>query len=483
MAEPQDLKAQTINGMFWQFMQGIGGQIVTFVVGMILARLLLPEDYGVVALAGMFIGLFGIFADGGLAQAVIQKKDADELDFNTMFVTQLFTSFFIYCLIYIFAPFFAQAFHNEQLTPLIRVISLTMPLGALGGVQSCVLSREMMFKKFFYVGFAGLLSSAAVGIGMAYAGYGAWALVGQKMTATIVGTLVIYFQLDWHPKFQFSKERFKSLFSQGIKYLGTTFVGTITAQVKGYIIGWKYTAADLAYYNRGESVPNLFINNIDSTIQAVLFPALSKIQDDKEAVKRAISRSVRISTFVLMPILFGLAAISDKLIPLLYSNRWDPAIPFMKVLCISLAIGILCNVNLQALKATGHIGLIFKLEFVKKPIMLLMFVFTAMISPLAIAWGMVFFNIFVYFVNSYPNKKNIGYSYRQQLIDVAPNIVFAAIMAIGVYYIGELIQNIYLSLIIQILCGAIFYVGTSWLIKNESLIYVFQEIKNRFKKK
>lgn len=478
-----NLKQKTISSMFWQFMQGIGGQFVSFWVGIILARLLSPTDYGVVAIAGMFLGILGMFADGGLAQAVIQKKDADETDFNTMFVTQLVFSSIIFVVIYFLAPYFADLFHNDQLILLIRVMALTMPLGSLAGVQYCVVSRRLMFRWFFYASTISLFASATVGVWMAYSGFGPWALVGQRMSATIVNTVVVFCLLDWHPKFQFSLEHFKELFRQGLKYLGSTFIGTITAQVKDWCLGLKYSPADLAYYNKGGSVPNMFCNNIDSTIQSVLFPAISQIQDDKERVRNAIRRSIRTSTFVLFPMLFGLSVTADKLIPLLYSDKWNPSIPFMQVLCISLAIGIMCNVNTQALKATGNIGIVLKLEFVKKPIMFLTIIGTMLISPLAIAWGILFFNIFVYFVNAYPNKAIISYSYLDQLKDVAPNLIQATVMTSVVYFVGMLPFNIHIVLIFQILIGILLYVAMSIIFRNESFDYVLATIKEKRAKK
>ena len=469
--------------MFWQFMQGFGGQFVTFFVGIILARLLTPTDYGVVALAGMFLAILSMFASGGLAQAVIQKKEADELDFNTMFVTQLGLSSVIYVVVYFLSPYFASLFDNDQLIPLIRIMALTMPLGALGAVQYCVVSRRLMFKWFFYASTVSLIVSACVGVWMAYAGYGPWALVGQSMSSTIVNTIVVFCLLDWHPKFQFSKERFKQLFGEGLKYLGTSFIGTITAQTKDWCLGLKYSPADLAYYNKGNSLPSMFCNNIDSTIQSVLFPALSQIQEDKERVRNAISRSIRTSTFVLFPLLFGLSVTADKLIPILYSDRWNPSIPFMQVLCICLAIGIMCDVNTQALKATGNIGIVLKLEFIKKPVMFLTIIGTMLISPLAIAWGILFFNIFVYFVNSYPNKKIIKYSYREQLMDVAPNFLQASFMAAMVYLVGRIDMNVYALLAIQTVTGVALYIAMSIVFKNESFYYILDFIKEKRKKK
>lgn len=481
----ENLKKKTINGMLWQFLQKVSGQLVSFVISVILARILTPSDYGLVALAGMFLVLMSIFSNGGLGPALIQKKEVDEEDYNTMFVTQLVFASVLYVIIFFSAPYFAGFFKtvdSQQLVAVIRVMALTMPLGALAGVQNSVVTRRLMFKWYFYTNFVSLAVSATIGLYMAYHGYGAWALVAQGISSTVTSTVVIFCLLDWHPKFRFSYSRFKPLFRQGLKYMGTSLIGTVTVQVKGYALGLKYSAADLAYYNRGEGIPNLLCNNIDETIQAVLFPSLVQIQDDKEAVRKALRRAIRISTFVLMPMLFGLAAVSDKVVILVFTEKWASSIPFMQVLCFCLAIGIICNVNLQALKAIGKIGLILKLEFIKKPIMLLVIFGTMMISPLAIAWGVLFFNIFVYFVNSYPNKKSIGYSYKLQLLDVGPNFLMAFGMAAIVYLFGKINLNFYLLLFLQIAIGVVIYVLMAVLTKNESLSYVIQNLKMKFKK-
>lgn len=403
-----------------------------------------------------------------------------------MFVTQLCFASICYVVVFLISPYFAKLFDTtdkDLLVSIIRVSALTMPLGALAGVQNSVVTRRMQFRWFFYTSLVSLAISAIVGLYMAYSGYGAWALVGQSMSSMITSTFVLFILLDWHPHFRFHYERFKPLFLTGLKFMGTSLMGTFFGQLKGYALGMKYSGADLAYYNRGEGLPNLACNNIDNTIQSVLFPALSQIQDDPDAVRNALRRAIRISTFILMPLLFGLAAIADKLIIIIFTEKWAPSIPYMQVLSICLAIGIMCNVNLQALKARGQIGLILKLEFIKKPIMLLVILGTMMVSPLAIAWGMLYFNIFVYFVNSYPNKKNIGYSYIDQLKDIIPNLLQAAIMAVFVYFLGLLPSNIYFVLCVQVIFGIVLYFLMSIIFKNESFLYVLNTIRERRNKR
>lgn len=481
----ESLKEKTLNGMLWSFLQKISTQSISFIISVILARILTPDDYGIVALAGMLMILMGIFSDGGLGPAIVQKKDADEKDFNTMFVTQLLFASVMYIIVFFVAPYFASLFNTKDeklLVDVIRVMALGMPLGALAGVQNSVVTRRMMFKWYFISNSFSLLTSAAVGLYLAYNGYGAWALIGQNFTSLITSTIVIFILLDWHPKFEFYYDRFLPLFTTGLKFMGTSLIGTVTAQIKGYALGMKYSSADLAYFNRGEGMPNLLCNNIDSTIQSVLFPALVSIQEDAAAVKRSLRRAIRISTYILFPLLFGLAAISDKLVIIVFTEKWAPCIPFMQITCVSLAIGIMCNVNLQALKARGMIGIVLKLEFIKKPIMFLVLISTMLISPIAMAWGILFFNIFVYFINSCPNKKNIEYSYKEQLWDVFPNTLLALSMAIFVYVVGFFISNKYVSVAVQIVAGALYYISLSVLFRNEPYSYTKKTVLDKIRK-
>lgn len=485
MSDTNELKDKTVSGMFWSFAQKISSQLVSFFITVVLARILTPDDYGIVALAGLFLVLMSVFSDGGLGQALIQKKDADEKDFNTLFTTQLVFASVIYVIVFALAPFVATAFNTkdpELFKSLLRVMALTMPLGALAGVQNSVVTRRLMFRWYFYANIASLAVSASVGIYMAYSGYGAWALVGQSVSSTITSTIVIFCLLDWHPKLLFYKERFKPLFREGVKFMGTSVVGTFFSQLISYIMGLKYSPADLAYFNRGGGIPNLVSKNIDGTIQGVLFPVLVQIQDDIPAVRRALSRAIRVSTFILFPMLFGVAAIADKLVIMIFTEKWAPCIPFMRVICVCNVIAVMAAVNLQALRATGHIGTVFKLEWFKKPLLVLVLTGTMMISPMAIIYGMLCMNVYSYLVNSYPNKKILNYSYIDQIKDVAPNLIVAAIMAVIVFLVGLLDMNMLVSVVIQILVGASFYIVVSYIRKNDSLFYVIDYIKGRINK-
>lgn len=482
MANSENIKSKTISGFFWKLSQKVLCQVVSFGISVVLARILLPSDYGVVAICSMFLILTGIFIDGGLGTALIQKKNADDLDFCTVFYSGMVLSIVVYIAVFFAAPLIADFFKNKQITSVIRVLALAMPIGTLSGVQNAFVSRQMIFKRFFYSSLIGTFASGAVGLGMALTGFGVWALVGQNLVSTITNTLVLFCIIEWHPKLRFSYERFKVLFSFGWKMAIVNVLTTFFYQLKGYVIGYKYSATQLAYYNRGEGLPGILYNNINGTISDVLFPALSQLQDDKDALRRALSRAMRISSFFLMPALFGLAAISNNLVIIIFSEKWAASIPFMQVICLISCSDILGMANYQAIKAVGRADTLLEMEFVKRPAMFAILIVTMFISPLAIAVGQLLYSIIAFIVNAYPNRKYIDYPIMQQLNDVGKNFVISLLMAIAVYLIGLIGLNMYVCVGVQVVVGVVLYYSVARLFNKEDYGYVLEFVKNKFEK-
>lgn len=474
------LKEKTLKGFIWNFSQKFLGQLFHFVVTVILARLLMPEDYGVVALVGMFNVLVGLFINGSMDMALVQKKDADELDYNTVFYSSLFMSFIIFGIVFFSAPHFATLYHNDIIIPIMRVSALTMPIGAFSMVQNATVARQMEFRNFFYATLSGQVLAAIVAIIMAYQDYGPWALVAQSIISTTTNTIVLFQLNNWRPKWMFSWERFKGLFSYAWKRTAAGFMGTFCNQLKGYLIGYKYTAADLAYFNRGEGLPEMLKNNISGTIDTVLLPAFSKIQDDVDNVKRGVRRSIMTSTFLVCPILLGLAATANKIVPILYSAKWMPAVPFMQVACATLCVILINNTNLQTLYALGRTDIVLKQEFIKKPVMLVILAITVPISPISISIGIFFHHLHELFWTCHANAKIIRYSLSEQISDVKPAFVISVLMAFIVYFIGKIDMNVYILLPIQIIVGAIIYLAISHLLRIESYVYVRKMLTERF---
>lgn len=478
-----DLKQKTITGFFWQFSQKFLGQALHFIVTVILARLLMPEDYGIVALVGMFNVLVGIFINGSMDVALVQKKNADELDYNTVFYSSLCMSFVIYSIVFFSAPYFAQLYRNDIITPIMRVSALAMPIGAFSMVQNATVSRQMEFKRFFYATLSGQILAATVAIIMAYNKYGPWALVAQSIISTTTNTIVLFHLNNWRPKWMFSWERFKGLFSYAWKRTAAGFMGTFCNQLKGYLIGYKYTAADLAYFNRGEGLPEMLKNNISGTIDSVLLPAFSKIQDDVDFVKRGVRRSIKTSSFIVFPVLVGLAATAGNVVPILYSAKWSPAVPFMQIACATLCVILLNNTNLQTLYALGRTDIVLKQEFIKKPVMLFILAITVPISPLAISFGIFFHHIHELFWTCRASSKLIHYSLKEQLNDVRPGLIAAIVMGLLVSLSDHITENPYLSLLVQIPFGVIVYWTISHVFKLESYLYVKDFVKVKIHRK
>ncbi|MBE6797086.1 MAG: lipopolysaccharide biosynthesis protein [Ruminococcaceae bacterium] len=471
-----------MTNLMWRFLERCGSQGVTFIVSIVLARLLAPEVYGTIALVTVFTTLLQVFVNSGFGTSLIQKKDADDVDFSTVFYFNIIFSASLYVVMFFAAPAIAGFYNNLELIPVIRVLTLVVIVSGVRNVQQAFVSRNMMFKRFFWSTLGGTLSGAAVGIYIAWAGYGVWALVGQQLTNAIVDTLILWVTVKWRPKLLFSFKRLKSLFSYGWKLLVSSLIDTLYNDMRQLIIGKLYSSNDLAFYNRGKQFPNLVATNINASIDSVLLPAMSSAQDNKETVKAMTRRAIKTATYIIMPLMVGLAVCAEPIVRLILTDKWLPCVPFMQIFCITLAFYPIHTANLNAIKAMGRSDLFLKLEIIKKVVGLALLFSTMWISPLAMAYSTLVGSVASQIINSWPNKKLLGYSYLEQLKDIAPNIALAVFMGICVYCIQFLNLPVILILIIQVILGAILYVLGSKLFKLDSFEYVLSILK-KFKHK
>lgn len=466
------IKKQTISGLVWKFGERIFAQLVSFIVSIVLARLLMPTEYGVVALVLVFISMADILVQNGLGATLIQKKDADDLDFNTMFFAGVFLGLCLYGGIFLIAPTVAFIYKNSTIIPVLRVMGIRIPIAAVNSIQQAVVSRNMDFRKFFFSTLLGTAISGVIGIVLAFNGFGVWALVFQYLGNTIIDTLVLFFTVRWRPKKQFSIERFKKLFSFGGKIMLIGFIGVFFNQLKSLIIGAKYSSEDLAYYSRGEKFPTLISGNIETSINAVLFSMLSKYQDNNKVLINVIQRFTCILSFIIMPLMIGLAVIGENLVKVLLTDKWLECVPFLQIICIQQVFSVLNTVNLQVMKAKGVGSSLLKLECLKKPVILIILLITMRISPFAMAVGVTIYELIAAYINSIPTKKLIGYSIRQQIGDVFPNLVTSLLMGCIVYTIKFIPTNSICVLILQVLTGMISYVLISYLTNNRGFVSV-----------
>ena len=434
------------SGFFRKFKEQISSQIVSFVVSIVLARILSPKDYGIVSLVNVFIILANVFVTSGFSAALIQKKDATELDFSTIFHCSFIFSIIIYLLIYIFAPQIGKFYDNSSLIPVTRVFALQLPLSAFNSIQQAYVSRHMAFQKIFVSTTLATILSGIIGIILALNDWGVWALVAQTIMSTLFQTIVLFFEIPWRPKFEFSVNSAKELMSYGWKVFGASFLGAFFNELRNLIIGKFYSPSDLAYYNRGSRIPELLSNNIDGTISSVLFPVLSKHSDNYNRLKSMTRRSIKTSTFIIMPLMFGLAIAAKPLTQILLTDKWLPSVPFMQCLCVSGAFDSISNANMQVIKASGRSDILLKIELIKKPLYLIFLLLSIKINIFAVAVSMAMYNILAMFINVGPNKKVINYSYREQFNDIFPSLFLSIFMSIIIFPIQFLNLNIFLKI-------------------------------------
>lgn len=464
-------------------MERLGNQGVTFLVSIILARLLDPVHHGTIALVTVFTALLQVFVDSGLATALVQKKNADTLDFSTVFYFNMGMCLVLYGVMYVAAPWIAVFYELPELTPIVRVQSLILVISGLRNVQNAYVLRNMLFKKNFIVTLTGSVGSAVVGIAMAYMGFGVWALVGQKLSVQLISTVALWWSVKWRPTLQFSFRRLKGLLSFGWKLLVSSLLDTLYNDLRTLIIGKRYSSEDLAFYEKGSQFPQVIVVNINSAIDSVLLPTMANEQDNRERVRAMTRRAIQISSYCMWPIMVGLAVCGESVIRLLLTEKWLPSLPFLYVFCFSYAFRPIHTANLNAIKAMGRSDLYLKLELVKKVIGIIAILISMPFGVLWIAYSLVITSLINQFVNSYPNRKLLGYKYEEQMLDILPTVLVAAAMGAIVYCVKFLGLSDIWTLCIQVPLGAVAYFGLSWLLKLESFTYILQILKSIVRKK
>lgn len=449
----QSMKRNIVSGLFWKFGERITAQFVSLVVSIILARILSPSDYGSVALVMVFITIANVFVASGFGTALIQKKDADDVDFSSVFYINIALSVIIYFIIFVSAPFIASFYNMPVMTAALRVLGIRIIFAAVNTIQQAYVSRMMLFRKFFWSTLFGTIISGIVGIVMAYEGYGVWALVAQYLVNTCTDTFVLWITVKWRPKKVFSWSKAKTLISYGWKMLVSSLLDTGYSQLRSLIIGKVYTPEDLAYYNQGDKYSSFVIKNINTSIGAVLLPAMALKQDDRAKIKDMTRKSVRVSSFVIWPVMIGIVVISDPLVKLLLTEKWIYCVPYLRILCLAYGFWPIHTSNLQAINGLGRSDIFLKLEIVKKVISLIIILISVQFGTLAIAYGALIDSLIGTVVNSYPNVRLINYKYSEQMKDIMVPIIFSLIMGAIIYPIQLIGLSGLLTIILQTITG------------------------------
>lgn len=471
---------KVFSNFMWRFAERCGAQIVTFIVSVFLARILSPEDYGKIALITVFTVILQVFVDSGLGTALIQKKDADDLDFSSVFYFNLVICILLYLGMFIAAPLIAKFYNDISLTPVIRVISITILISGVKGIQQSYVSRNMLFKRFFYATIGGTIFSAFFGISLAYLGCGIWALVAQQLSNTIIDTLILWITVKWRPKRMFSWTRLKGLLSFGWKLLASTLLDTVYTNIRSLVIGNMYSSSDLAFYNQGEKFPSVIVNNINASITSVLLPTLANEQDNCERVKNMTRRAIKTSTYIMAPLMMGLLFCAEPLTRLILTEKWLPCVPFLQIFCITYMFYPIHTANLNAIQAMGRSDLFLKLEIAKKVVGIILLISTMWFGVMAMAYSLLISALTSMLINSWPNKELLNYSFKEQMLDIFPSIIIAFVMGLVVSIISLFDFSTVLTLTIQIPLGAVIYIFESKLFHLDSFEYLLGILKSLF---
>lgn len=479
-----DTKKIVVGSFIWKLLERVGTQGVQFIVQIVLARLLLPEDFGLIAIVAVFITFAQVFIQKGFNAALIQKKSADNEDFSSVFWLSLIISLILYLLFYVTAPIIASFYNNNQLNNLIRVLSVILIFGSMNSIQNAYVGRYMLFKKLFKSSITSILISGSIGVLCAYLGMGVWALVIQQILNIILVTLIMWFTIDWRPEFIFSMKKTKELFSFGWKLLVSSLLNTLYLDARTLIIGRLYLPSILGIYNRGEQFPKIIVTNIDGSIQSVLFPALSSYQDDVITMKNIVRRAIATSSYVVIPCMVILFIVSEPLITVVLTDKWIEAAPFLQLFCFSYVFIPIQTSNAQAINALGRSDVFLKLEIIKKVIGLILLVVSMYFGVYWIAFSMVITNIIATAVNAYPNKHFLNYGYFDQLKDIVPILVTSLLMGTIIYPLKYFIESSQMILLVaQLSVGLIIYILLSYIFKLSVFQYIKSIGKEHFRKR
>ena len=479
MKEKQISRHVVISNMIWRFGERILAQVATFVVSVVLARKLDTSDFGNVALLMVFIDIANVFVVQSFSSALVQKKDVDNTDYSSVFFFSLFFSFLVYGVLFFASPLTAYA-GNHDLSSLLRVLALRIPLAAVNSVQHAYAQKNLLFRKYFWKTLIGTVISAFVGIYMAYSGYGAWALVGQYLSNSICDTIMLWLFIGWRPQKIFDLKRLKQLIGFGWKMLCSALVHVIYNRLTSFCIGSVYTTTDLAFYEQGHKIPGIIETNVDSTINTVLFPVMSEQQDNYNTIKGMIRKSIQTSGSIIWPMMMGLAVLSDQLIDLIYGEKWLPATIFMIIACFKLTLEPIQTANLQAIKAVGRSDIYLKMEIIKKVFGILVIAVGVQISVLATAVAAVAQTVFSSLVNGYVNKKIFSYQYKEQISDIMLSCILSIIMAAIVLGIRKLcVMTNYLQLIVEIVTGMCVYSFLLYVSNRKQFLFLLSMIRRQ----
>lgn len=464
---------KTKKGLFWRSLEGVGVQGMQFVIQMVLARILMPADFGVVAILNIFVNLANTLVQNGLGAAIIQKKDPQKEDFATVFMIEIGISVFTYFLIFVGAPAIANYYENPDLVLYLRVFALTIIIGALGSMQTTVLRYKLNFKPSFIANFTGILFQGVSGIAMALMGFGVWSLIHSQIVFRIVTTVLLFAFARWTPKAWFSKKSFLELFSYSWKLTAGWIIGTIYQDIFAFVIGKVYDETTLGYYSKGNTIPNVINRVVTQVTTAVMFPVISKSQDNIEAVRKQTREMLGISAAMIFPVMAFVAGAANPIVRLILTDKWLPAVPIIQIFCISSSINVVSNANMQSFNAIGHSDVFFISEVIKRGITIILVIVLSHIDFHLMLVGIAMMGFVSLAINGFFNVKHIDYHVGSYLADLLPSFVFSLILFGVTFACNLFIPRLIVCLGVQIVISIITYyiVAQTKLIKPCSQVW------------
>ena len=473
------LKEKTVKGVMWSSIDRFSTQGIQFVFSILIARQLLPSDYGVVAMLGIFLAVSQTFIDSGFGTALIRKIDRTDTDFSTVFYFNIVVAAFFYLVLWFAAPYIAVFYEIPLLEDVTRVVALTLIFSSLSGVQNAKLSIAIDFKTRAKISVSVTLITGAIGLWMAYNGYGVWALVAQSVFASLLGTVLLWCLVRWIPKPTFSWQSFREMFSFGSKLLASALLDTIYNNMYTLIIGKFFSSATLGLYSRASSLARYPSSNITGVLQGVTFPVLSSIQNEPERLAGAYKRFLRLSAFVIFPSMIGLAAVADPLIRLVLTDKWEGCIYLLQIVCFSMMWYPIHAINLNLLQVKGRSDFFLKVEIIKKIQGVLILFITVPMGIVAMCYGSVVSSLLCLIYNTYYKQKLIGYCYVAQMKDLLHILVHSLVMGAGVWCIVQLLDSLWWQLIVGVLSGAAYYIAGASLMRFEELDEVISLVRKK----
>ena len=478
MAE-QNLKQRAKRGIYWKFADQCANYGMQFLVGIVMARLLTPSDYGITALPAVFLAVAGIFAGAGFGSAMIRKAELKEEDLSTAFYYSTAVGIIVYILLFIASPWIADFYNTPVLRPLIRVTALGFLYGPMGTPQNIILQRRLDFKTPAKISVICKIVAGIVGITMAFYGYGVWSLTVSAMLAGIVGLCIKFYVVRWYPKTGWSKESFKYLWGYGNKLMASQLIDTVYMNITPIVIGKFFSIADLGIYNRARGYASLPSSQATSVLQSVTFPVLSKMQDNDVFLTHNYRRILKASAFVIFPVMMLLAALARPLIIIMITNKWEACIILLQILCFSLMWYPIHAINLNLLMVKGRSDWFLKLEIIKKIYGVIILSVTLPFGLIVFCAGSIFSSVVYLIINTHYTVKLIKFGFWAQIKDLSPTFFLSLATFLLSWGVTQILSNLWLQLIIGGLTGSAFYIGMAYLLKMNQLDDVIYMLKRK----